>query len=292
MAAQLRALTSETTFGKCVHDQVDGKCARRLSIRSFRSHPAHSTLDSIRTTDAFDGNWKQSFPTLVAIGFCERGFAAGQPNRGNREATSSFYNSIRNMPLLEALVGTNSSGLYDAIFDVDTIPEEDLFNDLEEDERPALRSIASSTRLRGNRSRGRTPGPGPAPAANVQSPPTSPTSPTRTRGTPDVSPTRNPMTVVTTNLLEPGHLGEASSGKMSPLARLFAVDSSIRGRTTSMGAGASLKKVEALLEDIKRMPVSKVTEEIKELQVRLVCLLTFFTDSPYWDPWAIGFTSN
>ena len=220
----------------------------------------------------------------MVIGFYERGFSAGQPARESREATSSFYNSIRNMPLLEAIVGSGSGDLYDAIFEVDTIPEEDLFGDLEEDERPALMSLASSTRLRGNRSRGRTPGPGPVPSVNAQSPPMSPTSPTRTRarGTPDVSPLMRPMTISTANLLEPGQSGEAPSlGKMSPLTRLFKGDSPIRGRTTSMGGGANLKKVETLLEDIKHLPVNKFTEEMRELQVRFICSLTLFVNVPY-----------
>ena len=171
------------------------------------------------------------------------------------------------MPLLEAIVGTGSNGLYDAIFDVDAMPEEDLFGDLEEDERPALRSVASSIRLRGNRSRGRTP----EPATNIQSPPMSPKSPTRTRGTPNVSPTRRPITISTANLLEPGEV--PSAGKMSPLARLFTGDSPIRGRTTSMGSGANLKKVETLLEDIKHLPVNRLTGEMRELQVRFIFLL-------------------
>jgi hypothetical protein len=192
----------------------------------------------------------------------------------SREVTNSIYNSIRNMPLLDAIVGTSSNDLYDAIFDADTMPEEDLFVDLEEDERPALRSVASSTRLFGNRSRARTPGPGPVPSTNVQSPPMSPRSPTRARGTPDVSPMRRPMTLSTANLFEPGQSGEVPSlGKMSPLARLFTGDSPIRGRTTSMGAGASLRKVETLLEDIKHLPVNKFTEEMRELQVRFIFLL-------------------
>ncbi|KAF9644898.1 hypothetical protein BDM02DRAFT_3157054 [Thelephora ganbajun] len=205
-----------------------------------------------------------SFPTLVVIGLYERGFSAAQPTTERWEATSSFYNSIRNMPLLDAIVGTGSNDLYDVIFDVDVTPEEDLFGNLEEDEQPALRSIASSTKLRGNRSRGRTPGPGPA--TNIRSPPR---SPTRTRGTSDVSPKMRPITLSTTNLLEPGQSGEPPSlGKMSPLARLFTGDNPIRGRTTSMGGGADLKKVEALLEDIKHLPVNKFTEEMRELQDR------------------------
>ena len=202
------------------------------------------------------------------IGLYERGHSAGQPSRESREPTNTIYNSIRNMPLLDAIVGMGSSDLYDAIFDVETTPEEDLFGNLEEDERPALRSVASSTRLRGNRSRGRSPGLGPTPFASIQSPPQ---SPTKARGTPDVSPMRRPMTLSTANLLEPGQTGEGPSlGKVSPLARLFAGDSPIRGRTTSTSGGASLKKVETLLEDIKRLPVNRFTEEMRELQVKFI----------------------
>jgi len=174
------------------------------------------------------------------------------------------------MPLLDAFVGTGSNDLHEAIFGVDTIPEEELFENLEEDERPALRSIASSTRVRGSRSRGRTPG-----TTDVQSPPTSPTSPTRTRVTSNVSPMRPPITISTGNLLEPGQSGEAPSlGMMSPLARLFGGDSPIRRRTTSVSAGASLKKVETLLGDIKNLPVNKLTEEMRELQVRFIFCLS------------------
>lgn len=172
------------------------------------------------------------------------------------------------MPLLDAIVGTGSHGLYDAIFDVDAMPEEDLFGNLEEDERPALRSVASSIRPRGNRSRGRTPEPGPV-STNIQSPPISPRSPTRTRGTPTVSPMMRPITISTANL-EPGQPGEISTIGKSPLARLFTGDNPIRGRTISMGGGANLKKVETLLEDIKSLPVNKLTEEMRELQVTFI----------------------
>ena len=279
MAVELRTLASEVAFGKCVYDQTNRKRVRRFSIRSFQTNPCALIQRSIQfnsmrmtvlhpLTDD-DGNLKQSLPTLVAIGLYERGLSAGQPMRESREATGSFYNSIRNMPLLEAIVGTGSNSLYDAIFDVDAMPEEELFGDLEEDERPALRSVASSTRLRGNRSRGRTPEPGPVPATNVQSPPMSPIrSPTRSRGTPNISPMMRPITISTANLLEPGEV--PSVGKMSPLARLFIGDNPIRGRTTSIGGGAGLKKVETLLEDIKHLPVNKLTDEMRELQVRFI----------------------
>ena len=213
----------------------------------------------------------------MAIGLYERGFSRGQPTGGSLERTNSIYNSIRNMPLLDAIVGMGSSDLYDAIFDVETVPEEDLFGNLEEDERPALRSVASSSRVRGNRSRARTP----VPSTNIQSPPM---SPIKARGTPDLSPMRRPMALSTANL-EPE---VPSLGKLSPLARLFTGDNQIRGRTTSIGGGASLKKVETLLEEIKGLPVNKFTEEMRELQVRFGVLLLLFVDalSPafgWWD---------
>ena len=182
------------------------------------------------------------------------------------------------MPLLEAIMGTGSNDLYDAIFYLDATPEEGLFGDCDEDDQAALMTIASSTRVRST-SRGRAPGPGPVPRMNIQSPPTSPMSPTMT-GTPNLSPRVRPMTIVTTDLLEPGQSGEPSIGKMSPLARLFSGGNPIRGRTTSMGAGASLKRVETLLEEIKQLPVNKVTEEMRELQVRFICLLTMFVNAP------------
>jgi len=220
------------------------------------------------------------------IGLYERGFSARRPPTESREATSSFYNSIRNIPLLEAIVGTGPNDLYDVIFDVDAMPEDDLFENVEEEEPPPLRSVASSIRPKGNRSRGRTPGPGPALRTNVQSPPMSPTSPTRTRGTPDVSPTRRPMMISTGNLLEPGQSGEGP--KLSPLARLFVGESPIRGRTTSMSVGPSLKKVEALLEDIKHLPVNKFTEEMRELQVRFLFLLILVAGVSRPCLWAVG----
>jgi len=215
----------------------------------------------------------------VVIGLYERGFSTGQPTGGTRERTNSIYNSIRNMPLLDAIVGVSSSDLYDAIFDVEATPEEDLFGNLEEDERPALRSVASSSRPRGNRSRGRTP----VPSTNVQSPPM---SPTKARGTPDASPMRGLVSLSTTNL-EPGEAQPL--GKLSPLARLFTPgDSPIRGRTTSIVGGVGLKKVETLLEEIKQLPVNKFTEEMRELQVTFIFLLLLFLDVP---PrlWVVGF---
>jgi len=75
-----------------------------------------------------------------------------------------------------------------------------------------------------------------------------------------------------------------SLGKLSPLARLFTGDNQIRGRTTSISGGASLKKVETLLEEIKKLPVNKFTEEMRELQVRFSFLLLLFVNAPSLPP--------
>ena len=92
------------------------------------------------------------------------------------------------------------------------------------------------------------------------------------------------MALSTTNL-EPEI---PSIGKLSPLARLFTGDNQIRGRTTSIGSGASLKKVETLLEEIKKLPVNKFTEEMRELQVRFSFLLLLFVNAPSPRLWAVG----
>ena len=89
------------------------------------------------------------------------------------------------------------------------------------------------------------------------------------------------MTLSTVNL-EPGEA--PSFPKLSPLARLFG-DSPIRGRTTSIAGGASLKKVETLLEEIKQLPVNKFTEEMRELQVRFTPPLLSFVNAPLSRLW-------
>ena len=80
-----------------------------------------------------------------------------------------------------------------------------------------------------------------------------------------------------------------SLGKVSPLARLFTGDNQVRGRTTSIGGGANLKKVETLLEEIKGLPVNKFTEEMRELQVRFSLLLLLFVNAPSPRLWVVGF---
>ena len=57
-------------------------------------------------------------------------------------------------------------------------------------------------------------------------------------------------------------------GQRSPLGALFG---SRRERVASVaGVEAGVKRMEAMVEEMKRMPVNKLKEEMKELQVRRV----------------------
>jgi len=95
-----------------------------------------------------------SLPQLVAITIYERHLAAGQQIRKtSKDAAETFFQSlprhIKNMPLVEALVGPSSNDLYDAIFDMEVGEDEtDLFGDYDDgDEVPTLRSFNSRENL-------------------------------------------------------------------------------------------------------------------------------------------------
>ena len=67
--------------------------------------------------------------------------------------------------------------------------------------------------------------------------------------------------------INPSSAGEVpSAGPRSPLGALFG---SRRERVASVaGVEAGVKRMEAMMEEMKRMPVNKLKEEMKELQVR------------------------
>ncbi|PPQ91007.1 hypothetical protein CVT25_013932 [Psilocybe cyanescens] len=110
-----------------------------------------------------------SLPQLLLIGFYERFLSSGQKLRetGKGAAQTIFHSlprHIKHMPFVEALVGSSTGDLYEAIFDVCDDGEYSIFNDEGEDEAgPALRSIDSRENVatgaasgRGARSRSRS----------------------------------------------------------------------------------------------------------------------------------------
>lgn len=253
MATEFYSVTSGFAFSERVPDQVD-------SMYLFPQ-----TWPTLMT--------RQSFPILIVIGLYERYFSVGQRFREtSREAASSFYNSIKNMPILEAIVGSHSSDLYDAIFDVELSPEDELFQSEDEEDRAAIRSMTSRENLQRQKSRSRPPGT----RLRTESAPRSPGSPpprTPIRG--GYSPSASPLHLSQglPSLVEPAQSAEIRSlGNRSPLARLFAGGGLAAGGPSGSGrldraAEASMKKVESLLEDIKDLPVHRLKDEMKELQV-------------------------
>lgn len=214
-----------------------------------------------------------SFPILVVIGLYERYFATGQAIRETgKGAAHTLFNSLprsfKNMPLVEALVGSSSADLYEAIFDVEAEHHNDLFDDQSEYDFPTLRSFPSRDNIR--RNGGRSPTPAVRRRPSSMAPPQSPH-----RDSPRASPRLRPLTTLT---VDPGAgSAEVAStvGGRSPLARLFTRSAGAEPQvnaSTISNMEASVKKIEALVDDIREMPVQRLKEEMKELQVRLITL--------------------
>ncbi|TFK40031.1 receptor-activated Ca2+-permeable cation channel [Crucibulum laeve] len=204
-----------------------------------------------------------SLPQLVLIGLYERHLAAGQGLREtSKDAAQSFFNSlprhIKNMPLVEALVGSSSNDLYDAIFDVDIGEEDDIFDDDEfGDEIPALRSFHSRENVNA-RSDG-------SPAPRIRRRPAS-LSRAATVTSERTSP--RPRLLSSLTPIDPVHSGEMLSSARSPLARLFNPRFPSTNEPPHTAIAENVKKIEALLEDVKELPVQRLKEEMKELQDR------------------------
>ncbi|KAF9069875.1 hypothetical protein BDP27DRAFT_1324744 [Rhodocollybia butyracea] len=195
-----------------------------------------------------------NLPTLVAIGIYERYLARGQILReSGKSAAFSIFSSlprqIKNIPIIEALVGSTSANIYEAIFDVEVEHDTGLF-DSDDDEFPALRSIVNVSH------------------------PTSPTS-VRTQRRPEslapsVGVRRDPSP--TPRLRTVSNLEQASAeftSQKSPLARLFVrvpSDNAVSAAATSVEA--SVRKVETLVDEMKHLPLQRMREEMKELQDR------------------------
>lgn len=180
------------------------------------------------------------------------------------------------MPLVEALVGSHAHTVYDAIFDVELSAEQEqaLFEGIdgdEDDEGPALRSLASRDSMRRRQDvRTRTP------SRRRDKSPTVPGSP---GGLPSPGVPHSPRRRIQSDIGQAGKLlpGLPALKAPSPLARLFAVPrlvTSVSDTTVSPSspmaeeALAGVRKLETVLESIRDLPVQRLKDEMKELQVR------------------------
>ncbi|PIL35412.1 transporter [Ganoderma sinense ZZ0214-1] len=246
-----------------------------------------------------------SFPQLIVIAIYERFLARGQKWRtASSERAHNLYNSfsrsVKHMPLLD-LLGSSTMDVHEAIFDVDlhgSGDEDDLFADDDQEHAdgldhlhdfPGLGPTLKSTKSHDSLSlRPRSPlrpsgshTPPPPPAADqlrrTTSMSLSPRKSQRSRTprrsaavTPvgGLSPTSSPRPRgAALPAINPPSAGEVPSvGQRSPLEALFG---SRRERVASVaGVEAGVKRMEAMVEEMKRMPVNRLKEEMKELQER------------------------
>ncbi|KAF5359220.1 hypothetical protein D9756_003138 [Leucocoprinus leucothites] len=263
-----------------------------------------------------------SLPQLIVIALYERYFKATQKIRpSSKDAAPSIFQNlprhIKNVPLLEALLGSSHNDIYDAILDIEMDEEYDIFADFEDEE----------GRLFGSRLHSREQSvagdliqaAGTGAEAQFSQPPSAvgttsrrrlrttsawSTSAPRRLGIPHsrMVSAHVPSTAAGDQKLTPEGYGSTltgstvvegeeafpprittslsggsngSSGFMSPLARLFnprnsfvpsAAEQSVIAASNE--TSLNVKKVEALLAEVKGLPVNKLKEEMKEIQER------------------------
>lgn len=237
----------------------------------------------------------QSFPILTTIGLYERYFipAVDEDEDDNRDPKRTFYNLSRNiqsMPFIEAIVGSHSTTVYDAIFDVELSSDQKdaMFAEFDkyDEDTTDMRSFSSTEELPASplgrsyaRSRTRSPRGRDViirePAGGNQ------TTPRRARQDslrvqliPDVfdtnySPTK-PKSRLSRIFGAPRITASASDNTMNTL-NATAVPPAI-----SDDALASIRRLETALQDIRELPVQRLKEEMREVQVRCPLSLSIF----------------
>ena len=212
------------------------------------------------------------------------------------------------MPLVEALVGSASNDLFDAIFDVEIDDDDyELFGDSDADmDLPALRSLHSQESLKPNVDRGnvtpskenrtgkrRQESPSPVPQIRTRQPSRISSERRGESSSAQNSPKLRRLTLSNLNTEDvvnsPEVVTTTTMSSRSPLARLFTSkflspptgnfqreegfgSASPVVRVPSQAATSaelSVRQISTLLESVKELPVQKLKDEMKELQVGL-----------------------
>ncbi|KAG2147693.1 hypothetical protein DEU56DRAFT_785454 [Suillus clintonianus] len=210
-----------------------------------------------------------SFPVLIAIAMYERHLATEQRLRESGKGSArSLYHSIprhiKNMPFVDYFVGSKSADLYEAIFEVEDSRDFGLFDDSEDDEF-SLRSPLAS--------RHEDSGSSPVPELRRRKSSVSPSKKSQSQ------PPRTRKVSVLPPLSEPSGTGKILHLNTStPLTRLFSQRFNhplsvptveVLPEVADMSKlDCSFKRIEALLEDCRDLPVHKLKDEMKELQDR------------------------
>ncbi|KAG2362718.1 hypothetical protein BDR07DRAFT_1450997 [Suillus spraguei] len=212
-----------------------------------------------------------SFPVLIAIAMYERLLASEQRLReSGKGAARSLYHSIprhiKNMSFVDYFAGSKSADLYEAIFEVEDSRDFDLFDDSEEGESSLRSPLASTIRDENSGSPSILEARRHERSASLSK--KSQSQPPRTRKVSALPP-----------LSEPSSAGKILHLNTStPFTRLFsqrfihpssASPVEMLPDVTNMDRlDSSVKRIEALLEDCRELPVRKLKDEIKELQDR------------------------
>lgn len=285
-----------------------------------------------------------SFPVLISIAIYERYLAEGQCFReSGKGAAQTLFNSLprqfKHIPLVEALVGSTASDLYDAIFDVEIEDDLGLFDEGEGEDPfiglPILRSIRSRESIRAPVTPSVQPQDAQHQLQERQSPQKSlhqqqqylghrspspqrileasrPRTPTsiynNTGGIPGTSPRLFVSPALPQSESMPVDLFSSQSQR-SPLAKLFGnrllsagsagvdnyqlqqqiqlqqqqIQQMQQQQTQSQhvlaSAEASVRRVESMVGDVRELPVGKLKEEMKELQVIFFFLFPLYSRS-------------
>jgi len=225
-----------------------------------------------------------SFPILLTISFYERHALAHTSVRESALLIAqSIYGSlprpIRSFPFFEDLMGTNVNDVYEAIFETEpnlTEDDEELFADREQD-RVGLHSWNSRESDRNDADT--SPQASVLPEIHTERPERASRATSVQRSQPGQS-SRSPRTrklSLRPSLADHLRAGTAEAQVLSPhtpLSRLFGARRwEVEGpspvdeqKLDKVEEG--VRRVQELLEDVRKMPVSKLKDEMRELQER------------------------
>lgn len=203
--------------------------------------------------------------------------------KSSKRAAHTMYNtlprSIRRIPFLEALIGTNTKDLYEAIFDVEVSHEFELFKDENEDEMAMLQSIGSRENVQATSTALTDPESGTPKKQGNSSHPRNGLS--IDLPSPRESPSRSRKTSVLSPLVETFSAPEIPSINVkSPLGKLYTHRPTPLTKSTSgtpldehppsavvPDMAPTVKKMENLLDGLRDTPIIRLRDEMKELQV-------------------------
>ncbi|KAF8440310.1 hypothetical protein L210DRAFT_3760506 [Boletus edulis BED1] len=193
-----------------------------------------------------------SFPILIIIALYERRLACDQKMKEfKKDSKYTFYQSLprhlKNMPLVEYLVGSKSTDLYDVIFEVEESRDFSLFHDPEDEDARTTVSVLPASPLSPSPSRGRT---------SLLDSQQAPRSPRKRK----VS-TLTPLQEVSSNakLL--------SLDTNTPLSRLYSPARPVTA-IDHEDECHHLHRMQSLLDQYRDLPIRCLQDEVKEMQDR------------------------